>query len=442
MTETKNVEKSDLLLLLVYGLVGLMKIIPSLNWVTMVCVIGAIIVFCFRGDGIKIAPMFIFFNSSILYFEGVALVDIFFITYIVFRLIKRFKIFFMWQHSLLCFFSCYALFVVIQFEFMLAVEMILSFIALAFIVEELFYKERWYVFCKWYMLSLFVATIYGMCTYIAALHEPSNYGVFRYTLAFTDPNYAGMFLSIGFYILFFLKDLFRPIVRILGMTICILSILITVSSSAILCNIIVAILLCITLKSEDITIKKFFQKTLSKIIISVIIILFIVWLGIKYFPGLERSFFRFSEKVDMFLAGGIEMATTDRSIIWEEHLNFFWGQKNLLKILFGGNYLTDRGLDESLFTIVSHEVYIDSLICFGLVGTVFYIIEIARQLINKWKARNLSLCSKLQYAIVIIWIIYSFILSMFPFWGFLVMLLASTNEREENCEDQEIISEY
>lgn len=129
------------------------------------------------------------------------------------------------------------------------------------------------------------------------------------------------------------------------------------------------------------------------------------------------------EKILQFQNGGIDDATTERSIIWKEHLEFFWNQDNFLQILFGGNYLTDRGMDYSKFSIVSHQVYIDALICFGVVGTVVYIMFIFRMLIKKWNSRKLSNTNQLSFVLLLLWIIYSFVLSMFPFWGFMLFLM-------------------
>ena len=92
-------------------------------------------------------------------------------------------------------------------------------------------------------MGIFSATIYGIKNYMDALAGVAFEGEsVRYTLSFMDPNYAGLFLSIGLYMLILLKDNFRLMEKIVGVTICIVSILLTISSSAILCKLLLLLL--------------------------------------------------------------------------------------------------------------------------------------------------------------------------------------------------------
>lgn len=210
----------------------------------------------------------------------------------------------------------------------------------------------------------------------------------------------------------------------------IISILITISSSALIANAgIIAILYFSGMGNRKVSVS-----TVGKVIACIIAgVLLLNW-AYDVFPGVERTFSRFAEKIMQLNAGGIDSATTDRSVLWKEHLDFFWNQDNLIRILFGGNYLTDRGMDYSKFSVVSHQVYVDALICFGLVGTVLYIVYIVHQLIRKWKVRRVSDENRLSFALTLLWMFYSFILSMFPFWGFMVFLMTDIrNEVNRNA---------
>lgn len=105
---------------------------------------------------------------------------------------------------LLAGFCLYCVFIVSAYSLQTAIAIILSFLALAFLLEELSDYNKWIKFCKWYIVALLAATLYGIGNYIDGISS-NIYSTFRYTVTFTDSNYAGFFLSAGLYMAFFLK---------------------------------------------------------------------------------------------------------------------------------------------------------------------------------------------------------------------------------------------
>ena len=415
---SKNEASGNVVLAAVYLIVGASKLFPALNMLSIFMVFGGILYCAWQNQFFKLAPLFIFFNSSILYYAGTAIVDVYFAAYIVIHILKKPLVSVGAHHLILAGFSLYCICVVSAFRFSTAISIVISFFALAILIEELRNRIIWVQFCKWYIVALLSATLYGIGNYSEGISN-SLYSTFRYTVTFTDPNYAGFFLSVGLYMALFLKRELRSWIRYSVICVSIISILMTISSSALIANAGIIVILYFSGMGN----RKVSVSAIGKVIICIIAgALLLNWAG-DVFPGVERTFSRFAEKIVQLNDGGIASATTDRSILWKEHLNYFWSQDSLIQILFGGNYLTDRGMDYSKFSVVSHQVYVDALICFGLVGTALYIVYIIYQLIGKWKVRMTSDENILSFTLTLLWILYSFILSMFPFWGFMVFLM-------------------
>ena len=425
MPYKKYIENATLVAL--YVLVGLLKTLPNLFNIVAVLVICSIFYYAVIGQLCRLAPLFLFFNSSILFFQGVALTDVFFAAYIFSTLLRRPYINKKNIHPMIIVFLLYSAFVISKFNFFLSVEIILTMLFLALFLNELYENKKWYIFCQWFIIALFSAMIYGLTAYLQESTLNTNVSI-RFVLAFTDPNYAGLFLSIGLYMLIFQKDNFLFLVRAIGIVACSCFILLTLSSSALICNVVVLFVWGISNFPKLVTKKNEIQKVVIFVIAAVFLICILQYFANNMFPEMQRAIERFVEKILLFRTGNLDSATTDRSSIWNEHLNFYINQNNMWKVLFGGNYLTDRGFDTRYFDIVSHQTYIDSLLCFGLFGTGIYVASIINQLYTKWKRHIRSDNAYLIFIITIIWFTYSFILSTFPFWAFSLLLFINVKE--------------
>ncbi len=422
-----NKNKIDnIVLSFIYILVGLSKLVPSLGVIPVLSVIVGIVYCAYRGVLYKLAPIFIFFDNIILYFAGVAVEDIFCAVYIAIFLLRSSKLKTNASTALLVYFICYSLFVVLQHNMMLSIRIILSLVYLIVLIMDLSKRETCTKFCKWYTVAFLAATIYGIGNYLEG-SQNELYSVYRYTITFTDPNYAGMFASAALYIAVFLKNEFRPFGRYFIIAVSAISILMTVSSSALMVNALILLIIAAFTISHQ---RKPNLKGIVRFLLFVLVAFAVLSYAVKIFPGIAETFDRFVGKIDLAQTGNIGKATTARSDIWARHLDYFWNQDSVMKSLFGGNYLTDRGFDKTIFSTVSHNVYVDSLICFGLIGTLFYVIFILYRLIKKIRKFSSSPYNKLSFVLMLLWFFYSFILSMFPFWGFLLFLLNDFGNEE------------
>lgn len=419
---------NTILLVLLNFLVGFSVYFPSLIGIAFLLICFLLISLFLTDELFKLAPVFLFFNTSILYVNGFSIVNIFFLIYIL----KNFNTHIKMPKVPLIFliFFLYVVFIIGLNNFSLSIEILISLIFLIFLLKDLFNCKKWDDFCFWYIVSMTAAIVYGVINLFSRNMESGN----RLVLAFTDPNYAGMFLSIGLYILIFKKKIFNSLIRWILIVVTICSIFLTISSTALLCNILIFIILLFDLNKMV----KLSVSNVLKYTFIILSLLFFVYVLVKLNPELSRIFERFLEKLNFINNNGLSQATTGRSDIWIDHMNFFFNQKNIFNLLFGGNYLTDRGFDTFKFSIVSHQVYIDSLITFGLIGTTIYIIDVFKQLRKKFINRTKTSNGRLLFIIAFIWFIYSFGLSMFPFWGFILFLFV--NVREEGLSENKKFS--
>lgn len=411
-----------------YFAVGITAIFPSITNCVNVYVIVVLMYSTYKDRLVCLAPLFLFFNSTILYFNGIAISNIYFALFTINEMLRRQSINKKSLHLVLLMFSIYAVVVVSNFSIMLSIEFVLIFIFVTFLLENVYSNDNWELFVSWYLAGLFSASLYGL---VAWGNNIANGVTRRFMLAFTDPNYAGMFLSIGAYLVLY-GEVKNTILKCFLLIVIALEILITMSSTAILCNLLVILFIIIDNFSIFLP-KKNYRiniKRLSTDIIGIILIVVAIVL-VKKMPDsiMSDSVNRFFQKM-AGASAGLSESTTGRSDLWAKHMRIFQDNSDIWRWLFGGYFITDRGFDSRYFTVVSHEVYVDSLLCFGVVGTTVYVISILKEIVSKWRNRSLSKVHKQIFIVAVIWLIYSLGLSMFPFWGFSFMLFVTVqNER-------------
>jgi len=132
---------------------------------------------------------------------------------------------------------------------------------------------------------------------------------------------------------------------------------------------------------------------------------------------------RIEEKLESLESGDISDVTTGRSSLSKRNLEYYLSQ-SVFKMLFGGTSVNARYVHPDL-RAASHNEYIDLLLNVGIVGAL---IMIGYFLYSYWQPvkRFLSVRKDSDLCIVMIktvWLFYSFTLTMFIDFRFMLMFL-------------------
>ena len=84
---------------------------------------------------------------------------------------------------------------------------------------------------------------------------------------------------------------------------------------------------------------------------------------------------RINEKLSYIPRGRWDLLTTDRYAIWTEAMDIFFS-KGIVGQLIGGSVITVMAIDYSVISIACHNSYIQSLLNFGVLGTLLVYIPL------------------------------------------------------------------
>lgn len=182
--------------------------------------------------------------------------------------------------------------------------------------------------------------------------------------ALSDANFAGLFYSLCIVTSITLKNL-KLWVRGIFLALFGIMLLQTASLSAILITCVLTVLFIILKfrrKAIPILSAAFFAA-----VIGIAIILAVPQL--REIPAISGLIIRITEKLSYIPRGRWDLLTTDRSAIWGEAIEIFskkalWGQ------LIGGSVITVMVIDKSIISIACHNSYIQSILNFGIIGTL------------------------------------------------------------------------
>lgn len=186
--------------------------------------------------------------------------------------------------------------------------------------------------------------------------------------ALSDANFAGLFYSLCIICTLLLRKI--PLwLRCIFLALFAKMLLETASLSALLILGVLSTLLII-LKYRA---KSFFILTFLFVggVIAIAIILAVPQL--REIDAIAGLIIRITEKLSYIPRGRWDLLTTDRSAIWGEAMSIFaskgwWGK------LIGGSVITVMVIDYSIISIACHNSYLQSILNFGILGTlVIYI---------------------------------------------------------------------
>lgn len=368
-----------------------------------------------------VLPIFIFFNTDLL-LPGDLL------AYRVYSFLVLFKIIYSNKIKIdkvlllpFLIFIFYCIAIMAYYSLITSIIVIFDLFVIVLYIS-VFLRKNIKIFFSYYIYGTIISCLYGW--FIQEINNNTFINIenqwvetSRYMGSFIDPNYFGFFLNIAIFAVIILNVINNKFLKIGLLIFLYTSLISTLSITGISCNI---LMLCLYLLLS----RKMHYKYISLIIGTGLLL----YMNIDFIVDVEISLIsdmakRLNSKLSVSSIENFSGFTTGRSSIWIEHLNYF-SQQPMINILFGGNFLTDFGMEEK-FTYVSHQAYIDMLINFGLIGTALLLSFLVYLIIEYIKIFLKSNNTDLLFLVVVkfIWGFYAFGLSMFPSWTFNLFFL-------------------
>lgn len=408
-----------MLLLIIYSVPILTFFEGTLSVIAVVVVALSIVILYFEDDFFLILPILIFFYSQLVLPGGLVVFRIYSILFLLkvlmfenIRIEKRFIVPFL-------VITLYCITVVVFFNPRMSMSIILDMLfVVLFICYCLGRRTRLIEFFKFYSVAAISSIIYGFLGLgsqmeTVVLVDGAFVHVTRFLATYEDPNYIGFFFNIAIFSIVSTEIFNSKRIRWCILLILYISLLATLSITAILCNIL-GLLIYMVLKKD---------RYLKHMILIICIFLFMISIyhlgNTKDVYILTDVSYRIQSKISELSDNNLSEFTSNRTNLWTSHANIFWNQR-VGKMLFGGNYITSYGFDKSIFGGLSHQEFIDMSLNFGILGTLilmlFYIFSFAKSLrmyiIDK--SEEYLLIAMIKY----VWFFYAFGLSMFPSWRF------------------------
>lgn len=188
--------------------------------------------------------------------------------------------------------------------------------------------------------------------------------------ALSDANFAGLFYSLCIICSITLKGV--PLwVKCVFLALFSVMLLQTASLSALLILFSLGVLLII-LKFRA---KSFFILTFGFVAFAVVVAIVLAVPQLRQIEAISGLIIRISEKLSYIPRGRWDLLTTDRWDIWQEAISAFsskavWGK------LVGGSVVTVMSIDYSVMSIACHNSYLQSILNFGIIGTILIYIPL------------------------------------------------------------------
>ncbi|MFQ9668569.1 O-antigen ligase family protein [Thomasclavelia spiroformis] len=190
----------------------------------------------------------------------------------------------------------------------------------------------------------------------------------RWMGTFNDPNYMGLFFSVGFFAIVTLEIFSKKIKIILAITL--LAMIVSTMSTTAILGIILISFIYILLKY------KISLKTIILFLTSIGVVIFVFNYGLNNPNATILNTFsqRINQKFNALETNDMKTATTNRTDLAKNHLEYFFSQ-NIGKQLFGGNVINAVAIEKNnqLNENLAHNEYVDLLLNIGIIGTVIVV---------------------------------------------------------------------
>lgn len=388
----------------------------SLSYICSIIIIGFSLIIWGSNKFYYIFPIFILFGDELLLPGDVS-------TYRVFSVLLFLKIIFSKSITIdrtmfipFSIISLYSLLVISNYNYSLGYLVVFDIFLIILYISS-FVRKNVKIFFTFYIFATVIACIYAWFMQVRSvkpyiLINNEWVQVSRFVGTFPDPNYLGFFLNIAIFSIIILNIFNKKATKIVMLVFLYISLIATLSVTGFICNILILSIYFLVIKKVQI---KF---AFAVALVGSLLFLNLDFLANTNLPAISDAAKRINSQLSFGSDKDLSSMTTGRYTIWKEHLEYFV-QQPVSKILFGGNYVTDAGLDPK-FDHVSHQAYIDMLLNFGLLGTcfmLFYLFRITFQYIKHY-IKTKSEEFLLFVTIKVVWMFYAFGLSMFPSWKF------------------------
>lgn len=188
--------------------------------------------------------------------------------------------------------------------------------------------------------------------------------------ALSDANFAGLFYSLCIICTLTVNGLS---IWVKGVFLALFGIMLleTASLSALIMLFTIGVLLII-LKYR---VKSFFILTFGFVAFIIGIMIILAVPALREIDAISGLIIRVSEKLSYIPRGRWDLLTTDRWDIWQQAIARF-SEKTLWGKLIGGSVVTVMVIDYSVMSIACHNSYLQSILNFGLLGTILIYIPL------------------------------------------------------------------
>ena len=275
-----------------------------------------------------------------------------------------------------------------------------------------------------YVLCAILAGLYGvtagkMVEYDVGRASVRSESIFRYYGTVGDPNYVGFFYNIAIAFVLCGKSFRKWYVKAVLLVPLYYFMLIANSMTTFLCNIILIILYIIIR----------YRKKAPPILGAIAFLGVLLLIAILTVPALEHiSVFnnikiRVNEQFRYLRSGRMDMATSDRTVLWSYFWDYFQHQSTMGK-LFGGNIITSYHTLDTFTYKACHMVYLQALLDFGILGAVIFVGTILIKAVHNF-FRALTDNServgeyRILFLVTFVWIFFGLSIDMLIDWRFM-----------------------
>lgn len=240
--------------------------------------------------------------------------------------------------------------------------------------------------------------------------------------ALSDANFAGLFYSLCIICTIVLKGI--P-VWLKGVLIALFAIMLLQTAS------LSALLILFSLFALYIILKYRGKSVLILFLIfvgfAIIVAIILSVPQLRDIGAIKGLIIRISEKLSYIPRGRWDLLTTDRYDIWQQAIGAF-SNKSLWGKLIGGSVVTVMVIDYSVMSIACHNSYLQSILNFGIIGTILIYIplflvfgyRILKHFTTKPGYENEDI-KMLQLIFAFAFIVFGFTVDFFIDWPFMLL---------------------